>query len=904
MNFLRALNKEQWTALGAAILGAFLLAGGLAGGVAPTGEIPTSGAPYDYERPGLTGLELPDEAFERYWQGRNPMPEQAVSRLALPYLKAPEPREADLAAPLFRPGPTTDAYNRLSTKAKYPVLEPGAPAAPEPLPAADLQALLKLEEPEVKSRADRRHERERALSVVTLKTGIRYEGEMTVIGDTVRMKVKDGGAVLTLKRSDIAELKQSLTFEQEYQERSRKAGAAAKPAEERHKLAVDLLQWGMVPEAREELRRAIELRKDYADAILLRVQLDAEAGDYDAAMALLEEGLAAGASPADLQCEAGRLLRLLGLPGAAALAYEKAVEASPRHAKAKAGLARSLLEDGQTAAAEAVASDFATKLLSSADIPAASKAEALVVRATALLRKGAPDKAQADFAEALKLDPQNAEAMNGQGVLQALEGNWAAAGGSFAQAIRANQYRTEAWTNLATLFLLAGRWADAEGVYLAAQQRDPVSAEAIAGQGVAQLLAGRGKDAAATLERALQLDPRHRTALTALGHHHLVQGADDAALKSFVEALRADPWHLPSYAGAAAAYLRSARGLAAQADAVKDETRAAALSRQAAERRLTAEALLRTVKDHDPNRPDAWIALGCAYAGMGRADEARQALRMAASLRQDQNLPASPLIHFALGYVEYYHGAGDEPARVEAALAEFATGAKLREAAKDPFSQRLAVECEAAREAVEEWKVSAVRFDDRFERDTSKTVGPAWLENDGRYGIEVGIENVPGKGGRVKFAGRQAIADWGVTTLSREIPPEGFHLLEATLMPEKVEKAEYGLALYYSETGTSRVGFHVGFDVQGRLRFHASAADPRDLDRKDMLLGGGWTEIKAAVPAKDQVHLRVVKSERGRQVLLTVYVQDVEKGEWIPVRKDIPISQAAAKSGWRVAVFV
>lgn len=159
MNLLRALNKEQWTAVGAAALALLLLAGGFAGGVSPEGEIPSGGAPYDYERPSLTGLELPDEAFERYWQGRNPMPEQAVSRLALPYLKAPEPREAELAAPPFRPGPATDAYNRLSTKAKYPALEAGAPVAAEPPAAAEVQALLKLEEPEAKSQADRRHER-------------------------------------------------------------------------------------------------------------------------------------------------------------------------------------------------------------------------------------------------------------------------------------------------------------------------------------------------------------------------------------------------------------------------------------------------------------------------------------------------------------------------------------------------------------------------------------------------------------------------------------------------------------------------------------------------------------------------------------------------------------------------
>ena len=71
MNFFKGLNKEQWTALGAAALSALLLLFGFGGGGAAGASAPKGGSeePYNAQKPRTA--ELPDEKFERYW-GRNP----------------------------------------------------------------------------------------------------------------------------------------------------------------------------------------------------------------------------------------------------------------------------------------------------------------------------------------------------------------------------------------------------------------------------------------------------------------------------------------------------------------------------------------------------------------------------------------------------------------------------------------------------------------------------------------------------------------------------------------------------------------------------------------------------------------------------------------------------------------
>jgi tetratricopeptide (TPR) repeat protein len=875
MKALASLNKEQLATLGASALGALLLVLGFAGGAGAGESGPPRGSEMLYGWPGPRYLELPAEKFEQYWK-KPIFVTQSFTKLDVPLLRPPEPPEEDLPAPLFRPSPSYDAYNRMNSGAKYPPIVPGTPSLPEAqLPApAEIDALKKLEEPEAKVRPDKRADRERQHYTVKLKTGTVYEGEFVDDKGDLIMKDAKTGQRLTFKKDLIAPggILTNRTFQEIYEQDSKKA-KGPKEAEERYKLALKCLEWGMVKEAVNELLLALEARnKEFPEASQLLVQLYQELGQLDAALAV--------AQSAELHYETARILKAFDFAEGALHELEQAVQLNPRHHGAKLGLARALLEAGRAAEATATIDDFFLKLGRSADTTPAHRAEAHAIRGTAHLRQGALERAKQDLDEAVKNDSANAEATNAKGALLALDGQWQAAGAEFEKAIRANQYLTEAWCNLGVLCLLAGKAADAEGLFAAAAQRDPRSADVVAGQALAHYVAN--KDAKPLLEKALLLDPRHAGANLALGHLKLKAGQDEDALKHFTAALRAEYSFLPAYSGAASAFLRTARKGAADG---------------AADRRVNAETLLRVVKDFDPERPRGWVALGCVYGILGRADEARQALRMALNRYQAANKPVEPLALYALGWVEYHHGPPDDQQRMDLALREFQQAVKLKDPSKDAFSQSVVTAAESACEAIENWQVTILRFNERFDVPDGRTVGPSWLEAEDKYGLTIAVEK-----GRAKISGRQAIADNGITQLSREFDGDGFHTIEAVFYPEQVQKTEYGLSLYYNQQGESRIGFHVAVDAQGKVRINATASDPRDMDKQDTSRGG-WVEVKAPVPNPKEFRIRLTRGEKNRAQNLTLWYWDGAKQDWTVAQKEIPANLGSGRGQWRASVF-
>jgi tetratricopeptide (TPR) repeat protein len=911
VNLLKSWNKEQWAAAAAVVLGALMLATGLAGGVSSGTEAPLPNVEKVFSPLTARFSDFPDDKFDRYWQGRDIFKGDSASKLPIPPIKPPDPRDEDLAAPFFRPGVATDVYNGLDSKAikvKYPGLVPQAPVVPDAdLPsAAVVEELKKLVEPAVEARPDRRAEKEREYFTLYTRNDAKPRlGRLIVETPThIRYQPKDSQGSVTVEKANLLRWEYNRTNEEIYRIDSQKIPSGPKEAEERTKLARRLLDLGMVKEARDELQKAIAARPDHTEAILLLGQLAVDVADYDQAIALYETGIGSNANAADLWCEIGRCHRALQFTEGALLAFEKALEASPRHQNAKLGLGRAMLDLGQHAEAANQANEFFTRMAGSGDTTTAQKVEGFLISGLALLRGGNLERARVQFGEALKLDPQSAEAINGQAVPQALEGNYRDAAQEFLRAIKINQYLTEAWTNFGTLLLLGGRPADAEAVFRAASDRDPSSVDAVLGQGMALLLAGK-KEADAMLDRAAAMNPRHPQVLSAQGYARLRAGQDEEALVRYTGALRADYSYLPAYSGAAAAYLRTARKMAADAAQHHDDQKAAEMSRRAQERRIAAETLLRTVRDFDPNRPSGWEALGCAYASMGRPAEAQDALRRAAMLLQAAGKPADPLVSYALGYVEYYFAPLEsEEARLESAQREFSQGAGLKAQvpSTDLFSQRAVADCQQAVDAIEDWKVTSLLLNDAFEREASKAVGNGWIQADTKYGIAITLENTKETGGRARFLGKQAITNYGLTTLQHDVVGDNFYAVEATLYPDKTNRVEYGLSIFFASQGDSRIGFHVGLDGAGKLRFNSNAPD-KDLDRRDMLSAGGWTEIKAPIPNPREILLRVTRGQKNRAEVFTIWLFDPSKSEWVAVQKEVPVNIQASRGNWRVGFF-
>jgi tetratricopeptide (TPR) repeat protein len=891
MNFFRGLNKEQWTALVAVALSCLFLLFGFGGGSAPASELPKNAAeePYVALRPRY--VELPDEKFERYWTGKKIFNVESGQKLPLPILKAPEPREEEMPVPPFRPGPAWEIYNRLSGPLKYPMLTPGSPVVAEAnLPtAAEVADLCKMEETAVAARPDLRDKKEREFALIPLKAPGSKPMEVSEITDDdpnlpfVFYKDKAGNRRRIDRAAVGGPILSNNTNERQYQIDTEKIRSGPKEVDERLKLAQWCLERGMLPEAKAEVKKAFEAKRDSLETILLLGQLATESSDFETAIATYRAGMDAGAPAGELWYEIGRCLRAISLHEGALAAFEKAVESQPRLHRARLALARAYVDAGNHAAAIEAATDFFTKMGNSPDTTAAHRAEAALVRGLAYVRAGQLDRARADFAETLKVDPANAEALNGMGAAFALEGQFPQAGPEFVKAIRANQYLTEAWTNLAALFLLGGKWAEAEQLSAAAAQRDPASVEALLGMGLAQLLAGK-KDGPATIGRAEQMDPKHLQVLMVAGLFLLRQGQDEEALQKFVSALRQEYHFLPAYSGAAAAYLRTARKLALNRDD--------ASAKKAGELRINAATLLQAMRNFDPNRPGVWTALGCAYAVMQRPEDARMMLRQAKE--------SDPLVFYTRGYVEYYYADAEDAARLDLAHREFEQAVKLETTAVDPFSQRVIADCKVAVDQIEQWKRTSLRLIEEFNGLDAKNIGSGWIETEGMYGIQVTREVHKEKGGRGKFAGKQAIKDWGLTSLAHEIPGADFHSFEITLVPEKIaDKSEFGVSIFTTKTGDHWSGLSVGFDAAGKAKISTNSQD-RDMDGHDMSIG--WTDIKIAPPNPKEITLKIAVAEVRRQKTFSVSFWNAQKGDWVVAVKDQGFN-ATSQGTWRVAAW-
>jgi tetratricopeptide (TPR) repeat protein len=708
----------------------------------------------------------------------------------------------------------------------------------------------------------------------------RFAQKLEIIGNLLVGK-SDKGMTIRIPVADLLEAPlYNWTNEEKYRLDSEGIKPGAKEPEERYKLALWCLEKGMLPEAREELKKAIELRKDYLDAILLLAQVHMDASDWESALSVFRAGLDAGAPAGELWYEIGRCLRILSFTEGALVAFEKSAEAQPRLHRAKLALARTLTDSGNAQAGADGATDFFTKLGNSPDTTPAHKAEAYLVRGLALVRLGQLDKARADFAECLKLDPASAEALNGNGAALALQGQFPQAGPEFVKAIRANQYLTEAWTNLATLFLLGGKWAEADQLSAAAAQRDAASVEALLGRGLSQLMTG-GKDAAKQIEAAAKMEPASLQVLMVTGLLSLREGQDDAALERFTGALRREYFYLPSYSGAAAAYLRAGRKLGA----MKDESSL----RKADEMRINAETLLRSVQDFDRTRPGVLAALGCAYAGMQRPDEARKALSAAWALS-----PKDPLLLYGQGYLDYYYGDPDPQARLPNARARFEEAVKMEAPPTDDFSKNVIADCKAAVEAIDQWLSTQLRFAEEFNGPDAKNIGNNWLQ---RMGAGITVSRAAG---RARFMGKQAVKDFALTSLMRDIPGAEFFSIEITFYPEKVDKAEFGLSIFHTQQGTMHSGFSVGIDANGKARYHMNSSDS-DLDRQDMVTG--WTEIKPAIPNPKEITIRVTMTElKNRARAFTVFFRDPAKDDWVAVSP--PVTTNPPRGTWQVGAWV
>ncbi len=130
-------------------------------------------------------------------------------------------------------------------------------------------------------------------------------------------------------------------------ELQRLVAEAPRSAEARHRLGRVLLAQGRTVEAEAEFRKALDLDKEYVEAIVGLGQIALDAGRLVEALRLLDQAIELEPTRAEAHLGRGRTLEALGRPGEALAAYFRALETSPDLATAAVRVATIQMEQNQ-----------------------------------------------------------------------------------------------------------------------------------------------------------------------------------------------------------------------------------------------------------------------------------------------------------------------------------------------------------------------------------------------------------------------------------------------------------------------------------------------------------------------------------------------------------------------------
>ena len=318
------------------------------------------------------------------------------------------------------------------------------------------------------------------------------------------------------------------------------------------------------------------------------------------------------------------------------------------------------------------------------------------------LDRGAASEAREAFAQAVKLDPRNLEALNGEGRLLLNEGRFTEALSRFDTALQYDPSSVESIANDAEAKIALERLGDAKQQLLDAKQKfpkniplllllgrveqhlgnndtaeadlraavsfvDPGKLDAVLPYvALSELLSARGRltDASAVLEDARKKLPASATLDRAFGEVSELQGEYDTAIADYRSALAKDPRDVATHFRLAVA-LRRVR---------KFDLAAAELDRVAAvdkdypglslERGLLFEESGDIEKAIDqfkgalakaPDDPDLQLRVGSAYVAIGRPDDALPMLRKVLQKR-----PQSAEAHHYIGRALMLKGRSDQ----------------------------------------------------------------------------------------------------------------------------------------------------------------------------------------------------------------------------------------------------
>lgn len=182
-----------------------------------------------------------------------------------------------------------------------------------------------------------------------------------------------------------------------------------------------------------------------------------------------------------------------------------------------------------------------------------------------LRQKGKPDEAIAQYEEALRLDPKEAEAHHNIGLSLMQKGKVDDAIAQYRQALQLNPKLLNAYVNLGDALLQEGKADDAMAQYLAALKINPDDPMAHYNLGTVLFRQGKLDEAIAHFERAVQIKPDYSDAHDNLGGALAEKGRLDEAIAHFQEALRINPQNAEAWNNLGHAMLQKGQAGAALA---------------------------------------------------------------------------------------------------------------------------------------------------------------------------------------------------------------------------------------------------------------------------------------------------------------------------------------------------
>jgi protein O-GlcNAc transferase len=253
-------------------------------------------------------------------------------------------------------------------------------------------------------------------------------------------------------------------------------------------------------------------------------------------------------------------------------------------------------------------------------------------------RAGRVREAEAAYSEALRLDPQNIDALHFSGVVAHQQGRQEEASRLISRALSLNAANPPAHNNLGNVLERQGRLDEAAASFSRAIALQPDYVDAHANLGALRARRGELDDAIACYERASSLAPASAALHCALANLCLQRGRLDTAGESSRRALALDPASAEAHfllgnvlrlrgdgAEAAACYRRA---IAAKADFAQAHAALATALLEAGEFEGAISAY-RVAAALDQGAPDVHSNLGNALMQVGRLDEAMASCRMA-----------------------------------------------------------------------------------------------------------------------------------------------------------------------------------------------------------------------------------------------------------------------------------